>query len=173
MAKDNAPRVRAERMRRDDEIALPQGEHLRADEPAGAKPRRQTDGNDEGREREAVPQRDGHEEDEDPGQGEADVDAAHQDGIDPALVVARDRPHQRSERNGHQRPKGADAERHASAVHHPAPEITAQVVRPQQKCPRRWVIREMNDVELLLRIEGRDERRRQRDDDQKRQDPET
>src|SRR5438034_72224 len=99
-------------------------------------------------------------------------DAAHQDGIDPALVVARDRPHERSERNRHQRPQGADAERHACAVHHPAPEITAQVVRSQQKCPRRCVIREMNDVELLVRIEGRDERRRQRGDDQKRQDPE-
>src|SRR2546427_351130 len=66
----------------------------------------------------------------------------------------------------------ADAEGDAGAVHGAAPDITAQVVGAQQECPRRRVIRQVEDVELPVRVEGGDERCRQRDDDQERQDAE-
>src|SRR6266516_171392 len=167
VAEDHSPRARAERAGGGDEIALPEGEHFRPHQPAGAEPRGETDGDDQRREGETVPQGDSHEEDEDAGQGESHVHAAHQNGVNPPAIVTGGGADQCAEGCRHERAKRADAERHPGSVDDAAPDVAAQRVGTHEKGPRRRLIREVHDVDLPVRLERGDQRCGQGDDDQK------
>src|SRR6266566_838111 len=115
-----------------DEIALPEGEHFRPHQPAGAEPRGETDGDDQRREGETVPQGDSHEEDEDAGQGESHVHAAHQNGVNPPAIVTGGGADQCAEGYRHERAKRADAEKCENAE---APGGRADPEKPPPRAP--------------------------------------
>src|SRR5206468_2223446 len=80
--------------------------------------------------------------------GAADIDAAHQNGIDPAPVVTGDCPDARAQRHRDERPERADAERNARAVGEATPYVSAEDVGAHQECQRRWVILQPHGIGL-------------------------
>ena len=72
---------------------------------------------------------------QEPGEGEEDVDQSHHDLIDPAAVIAGRQPEADADHEGDDDRQNADAERHPGADQHPAEVVPAEFVGAEQWSP--------------------------------------
>ena len=135
---EDAPVLRADHLRRLDEVALLQRQHLRAHDPGRVEPRERADQQDQHqhalveqaaeRDRVDVPGRDAaeHQQEEQEREAHHQVDHARDDRVDPAAEEARRRAEQGADQDREHRPEQRDLERDAPAVEQPQQLVAAE-----------------------------------------------
>ncbi len=161
--------ARADRTRRLDEGLLGHGEGGPAGQTHEA--RHEHDGDGEGRVAEPGAEHAGNGDRQHEGrEAQARVDEPHDDVVEPTSDVARQEPDRHGDHHRQHDDADADVQRDTRADHDPAPQVLAEVVRPEPVVPRRG--RELVQHVLSVGIVGLDqavERRDEREDAEERE----